>query len=159
MDFMQDLFASVLGDRNTAVLWLLVAAVVSLFALIGILTVISENFNSGQRVNTQSHRMSRFRKLKALLLGGLAIAGPRLYKAVSSRPDFVDGLDRILDSCQSKLREIVISTASVRDDAILDAIDAVLDGFQEQLRKEVISKAKAWENPKSQGKSKRNTNR
>ncbi len=156
---MQDFFASILDGSYTAILCLLLVAVVILFALVGIVTVICEYFDFRQTANTQRHQMSRFRKLKALLLGGLAIAGPRLYKAVSSRPDFVDGLDRILDGCQSKLRDIVVSTASVRDDAILDAIDAVLDGFQEQLRKEVLSKAKTWENPKPQRKSKRNPNR
>ena len=89
---------------------------------------------------TPRNKVNPFRKLPTLLLGAAGFMIPRLYKMASRNPEFVNGINRVIDGCQEKLREMVVQTATIKDDELLDRIDSVLDGFQLKLLND-LSKA------------------
>jgi len=98
----------------------------------------SSSNNDANNKRDDNAKFNPYKKLPTLLMGALAFMGPRLYEMASTNPEFVDGLDRVFDGCQSKLREIVLSTTSIKDDKILDGIDKFLDGFQSRVRKDLF---------------------
>jgi hypothetical protein len=102
----------------------------------------NNNSNNNTRTHTKSAKQNKKQfstrtGLRNIVLGYAAYSLPKAYKMAASSPVFVDGADRIIDGGQAKLRTLVASTSSLKDDAVLDAIDRVLDGIQRKLRRDL----------------------
>ena len=134
---LEDFVASVLGDDGKDTLLSLLAAILVVFTGIELsMLALSLVIFVVIGLYTLIHKFTKSsRKFKVLLLGGLVYAGgPRVYETLSSNhPKFVDDLDRVVETCRSRVKETLSSTRP-EFEFVVNILDRVLDGCQSKLR-------------------------